>query len=120
MMPSPFQSEFRPHTAEEPGILALTGRISYREAGQLRVALFEAISHGGENLLVDLAEVEAMDTAALAVLVEGMLATEGLGQELFLCTPSDSVQKIFHLAGLEGALAKCWGCIDSASRAIAD
>ncbi len=119
-MPSPFQAEFAPETDERPGILSLSGRISYREAAHLRVQLFETISHGGQHLLIDLAEVEAMDTAALAVLVEGMVATEDKKQEIFLCTPSDSVRRIFHLAGLEGALAKCWDCVDSASRAIAD
>ena len=119
-MPSPFQAEFAPETDERPGILSLTGRISYHEATQLRAQLFEAISHSDQHLLIDLAEVEAMDTAALAVLVEGMVATEDKKQEIFLCTPSDSVRRIFHLAGLEGALAKCWDCVDSASRASAD
>ena len=119
-MLSPFQAEFLPDTDERPGILSLTGRISYREAPHFRAALFEVVSRGGQHLLVDLAEVEAMDTAALAVLVEGMVATEDKKQEIFLCTPSDSGRRIFHLAGLESVLARCWGCLDSASRAIAD
>ncbi len=119
-MSSPFQAKFLHDVEGRPRILSLTGRISYREAARLRATLFEAISPGGQHVFVDLAEVEAMDTAALAVLVEGMVATEGEKQEIFLCSPSDSVRRIFHLAGLEGALANCWDCVDSASRAIAD
>ena len=118
-MPTSFQTEFQPEAANRPAVFSLMGRISYREAGQMRTALFEAIDREELHLLVDLAEVETMDTAALAVLVEGLIATENTEKEIFLCTPSDSVRRIFHLAGLEGALAKCWGCMDSASASIA-
>ena len=119
-MSSSFQAEFLPDAEGHPRILSLAGRISFREAPHLRATLFGAISPAGHHLFIDLAKVEAMDTAALAVLVEGMVATEDEEQEIFLCAPSDSVRRIFHLAGLESALAKCWDCVDSASRAIAE
>lgn len=118
-MSDTFQAVYQPAALQRPGILALSGEISYHEAPQLREALSDAIDRGGP-VLIDLGKVETMDTAALAVLVEGLVTTEAQGQELFLCTPSDSVRRIFHLAGLDGALARCWGCVDLASRAVAD
>lgn len=118
-MPDTFQAVFKPAAPERPGILALSGRISYHQAPELRAVLFEAIDRD-LPVLIDLGKVETMDTATLAVLVEGLVATEEKGQELYLCSPSDSVRRIFHLAGLDGALARCWGCVDLASRAVAD
>lgn len=114
-----FQVVFEPAAPERPNILTLSGRISYHEASRLRSALFEAIDLD-RPVLVDLGRVETMDTAALAVLVEGLATTEQKGQELLLCTPSASVRRVFHLAGLDGALARCWGCVDLASKAVAD
>ncbi len=120
-MPVTYRAEFQPEEEAKAGVLSLIGRISHHEAPQLRASLFEAIDTARtSHLLVDLAEVEAMDTASVAVLVEGLIATEGKEPEIFLCAPSDSVRRIFHLAGLEGALARCWGCRDEASRALAD
>lgn len=117
-MPTTFQVEFSPKEAKRPGVLMLSGRISYHEAPELRTALFGALDEG-ETLLIDLAQVETIDTAALAVLVEGLIATEEKGQEILLCTPSDGVRRMFHLAGLDGALARCWSCLDLASRHVA-
>ena len=120
-MPLTYHADFQAEAEEKAGVLSLAGRISYHQAPHLRASLFEAIDNTRtSHLLVDLAEVEAMDTASLAVLVEGLIATEGKGPEIFLCAPSESVRRIFRLAGLNGALAQCRGCRDDARRAIAD
>lgn len=107
-MPESYRAEFQPATEGMPGILSLAGRISYHQAPHLRAALFEAIEKTRTHqLMVKLGNVESMDTASLAVLVEGLIATHGTDSEIFLCSPSESVRRIFHLAGLDGALARC-------------
>lgn len=118
-MSASFQAELKIEAPESPGVLSLAGRISYHEAPELRTVLFEAIDRE-RPVLVDLGKVETMDTAALAVLVEGLVATEQKGQEILLCTPSDGVRRMFHLAGLDGALARCWGCLELATAHVAD
>ena len=63
--------------------------------------------------MIDLAGVEAMDTAALAVLVEALREAKAAGRKVFLYMASESVRKIFELAGLRDALLSCVDCLDS-------
>lgn len=92
-------------------MLHLRGDLSFREAADLRTALFDAIERSGDkNLVVDLRELDRIDTAAMAVLVEGLVATKDRGPDLFLVGPNESVRRVFELAGLEDALMRCFDC----------
>ncbi|HEX9736452.1 MAG TPA: STAS domain-containing protein [Thermoanaerobaculia bacterium] len=107
-------------TAADGDVLHLRGRATYREAHELRDKLFAAIAaRPSGRVVLELSAVEVMDTAALAVLVEGILATRRKETELFFCTPSESVRQIFALTGLEEALTRCYGCLDEALKASA-
>jgi anti-sigma B factor antagonist len=93
------QTRFEPQGEEDASLLEVRGRVTYREAPALRRALFDAIDNGSkDSLAVDLSEVERMDTAGLAVLIEALLATRGKGPEIRLCRPSDQVRRVFQLA----------------------
>ena len=101
-------------------MLHLRGRASYREAPQLRQAVFDAIALSADkNLVVELDEVETIDTAALAVLVEALMATRDGDPAMFLMCPSNSVRRVFRLAGLEEALTRCYHCWEDLATAIA-
>jgi len=112
-MPQPLEIEYQPEAVQNTAVLHLRGRASFREAPELRSRLFAAIDTlaEGTRLVVELEEVEQIDTAGMAVLVEGLIATRKRGPDLFFCTPSDSVHKVFRLAGLEEALERCFGCL---------
>jgi anti-anti-sigma factor len=105
----PLEIEFVPDAREATATLKLSGRAGYREAPKLRRALFDAIAAStGKNLVVELAHLEKMDTAAMAVLVEGCIATRDGEPPIFLMCPSRSVREVFELAGLEEALTRCY------------
>ncbi|MEM7583196.1 MAG: STAS domain-containing protein [Acidobacteriota bacterium] len=121
-MSQQLEVSYLPEAVENTAVLHLRGTASYRQAPELRSSLFEAIQSldSGRRLVVELAEVEQIDTAGMAVLVEGLLATRDQGPDLYFCTPSDSVRKVFRLAGLEEALQRCYGCLgDVPERAAA-
>ena len=105
--------EYLPEVMAETSVLHLRGAATFSEAPELRQRLFSAIDQKPTGrLVVELAEVERMDTSAMAVLVEGLIATRGSsGPNIFVCTPSSSVRDIFQLAGLEEALSRCYGCL---------
>lgn len=110
-MPSGFEAEFNPSARPATATLRLRGRADYREAARLRRELFEAIAAAGDkNLVVELDEMDRIDTAAMAVLVEGLVATHDEGPTLFLVSPNESVRRVFELAGLEEALLRCYSC----------
>ena len=110
--PQALQIDFHPEALEDTSVLHLKGEATFRQAPELRKQLFGALEQGHRaRLVVELAEVETMDTAAMAVLVEGLMEARHGGPELYFCTPSESVRKVFALAGLEKALQRCFGCL---------
>jgi anti-anti-sigma factor len=114
-----FSAELDPAARPATAILQLAGRVSFREAPELRQALFDAIAGARDkNLVVDLERIETLDTAAMAVLVEGLLATKESDTTVFLLHPSESVQSVFRMAGLEEALTQCCNCWEDFAAAI--
>jgi anti-sigma B factor antagonist len=112
--------ELEPDARPATVMLRLRGSATYHEAPELRRALFEAIGRAQDkNLVVELEKVERMDTAALAVLVEGLMATRDGDPAVFLMHPSESVRRVFRLAGLEDALTRCFDCWEDVAAAIA-
>ena len=107
----PLEIEYYPEAVDDTSVLHLRGTATFREAPQLRDRLFSALDGEAGRLVVELAEVDHMDTASLAVLVESLLATRNRQPDVYFCTPSESVRKVFHLAGLEEALSRCYGCL---------
>lgn len=106
---SQLEVEFVPDARPATATFQLRGEANYRDAPGLRRALFDAIAASADkNFVVELAGVEKMDTAAMAVLVEACIATRGGDTPIFLMCPSDSVRKVFELAGLEEALTRCY------------
>lgn len=117
---SALKIEFVPDARQATATLKLGGRASYEEAPELHRALFDAIEIAKDkNLVVELAGVEAMDTAAMAVLLEALMATRDGEPAIFLMSPSPSVQKVFALAGLEEALTRCYTCWEDLETDIA-
>lgn len=98
--------------------LILEGQVKLDAAGHLRSRLLEAIdnSSGDGYLLVDLAGVESMDMAALAVLVEGVAVGRVKKSPVVLCGPSRQLRDLFRLAGLEGSACGCKSCQEEAER----
>lgn len=100
-------------------VMGLEGEVDYRSAPELRDHLFHALDDAGDGgLLVDLEDVSVIDTAGMAVLVEGLMASRERGGELFLCGAGESVRKVFRLAGLQEALEQCTSCREEAERRL--
>lgn len=117
---SALSTELAPDFKEATVMLRLRGSVDYREAPALRRAVFDAIAVArNKNLVIDLEQVERIDTAAMAVLVEALMATRGGDTTIFLLHPSQPVRDVFELAGLEEALTACCGCWEELATAMA-
>ena len=115
-----FAVEYDPQAGQYTAMLTVSGAVTHREANELRDRLFDAIkAHPERNLVVELSKVSQFDTAGMAVLLEGLMMTNGIEPEVFLVGASDSVTKVFRLAGFEDALLRCFGCMDDIHRQIA-
>ena len=111
--------DFEPRSKPSTATLKLRGEASFREAAELREAMFAAIAESGNrNLVVELDEVNRIDTAGMAVLLEALRATHDRGPDVYLVGASESVRKVFELAGYEDALVRCYGCWGDFEQAV--
>jgi len=68
-------------------VIALSGRLDALEAGPLRELLSSFLDSGKHNLIVDLADVEFVDSAGLAALVKAMKDARLAGGDVRLVSP---------------------------------
>ncbi len=66
-----------------------------------RYMIKEVAQSGQSSVLVDLEQVESMDSAALMALVRGLKLAQSLGKRFSLCSVSPSIKIIFELTQLD-------------------
>jgi len=86
-------------TVGDATVVRLAGELDLYNADQVRVALLAAIDEGPARLIVDLAQVEFLDSTALGVLVE---ARSRLSPgALLLAAPQLETRRALHVTGLD-------------------
>ena len=99
--------EGMPHASS----MALAGRVTLDEASAVRSEILGWLtSTDASRIVMELSNVEKMDTSGAAVLAEAIRVGQDRGQSILLCSPSESVLRIFRLAGFEEVLRCC--CAD--------
>ncbi len=108
MNESTFQTEIRPvPQIDDASTLHIRGRIRYAQAPKLRQDILDWVTGtSASRLIIELDDVEEMDTGA-AVLVEALLFGRERAKQMLLCSPSESVMRLFRIAGFEEALKAC-------------
>ena len=87
--------------AETETILDLSGRFDAFEVDAYRATADPVVDVDNASIVVDLADVNFIDSSALAELVRSMKHTSERGGELVLRNPSDPVRVILELTGLD-------------------
>lgn len=85
-------------------VLELTGRLDSHTVPQLKSQIADYIDSRSAHLVLDISDVTFLDSRALAAIVQGMHACSGIGAELYLAGPNDSVRRIFELTRLDKAI----------------
>ena len=92
-------------TLERISILALQGRIVLGDGtDQLRDKVHELIDAGRNRLIVNLSDVDYVDSSGLAVLISCMRTAQRKGGGLKLVHPSRRVKDILHITRLNTLL----------------
>ena len=86
-------------------ILKLQGRFDAHEVAPVREWVKEQISQGKTRLVVDLGEVNFVDSSALSVLVQGLKNSRENGGDLAICSLQQAVRVIFELTRLDKAFS---------------
>ena len=80
-------------------IVAVRGEIDLATADAVRAELNAALERG-RPVVLDLREVEFMDTQGLAVVIEAQQATSGDGSRFAITRAPDNVHRLFDMIGL--------------------
>ena len=95
----------------EAGTVHLRGRVTFEDAPEFRETILDELSTtAASKVVLELGGIEEMDTSGAAVLAEALKLGQQRGLRVLLCSPSESVLRIFRLAGFEDVLNHC--CAD--------
>jgi anti-sigma B factor antagonist len=103
------------HTQEDHTVLAVGGEIDVYTAPQLRERLIELVEGGNQHIVVDMEQVEFLDSTGLGVLVGGLKRVRAHDGSLRLVCAQERILKIFRITGLE----KVFGIYGSVNEALA-
>lgn len=95
--------DFRVSSARLPDDVALItvgGEIDVHTAPRLRELLVDAVNDGARRLIVDLTQVELLDSTALGVLVGGLKRIRSVEGDLVLVGAGERLLKIFRITRL--------------------
>jgi anti-anti-sigma factor len=81
-------------------IVALTGRVDNSTAGQVQTQLDALLASGEKTVLLDLAGVTYLTSAAFRLLLVATTHAKRQGARLALCSVTGHVRELFELAGL--------------------
>ena len=96
-------------------IVAVGGEIDVYTAPKLRDKITELVGQGSYHLVVDMQQVEFLDSTGLGVLVGGLKKVRAHDGSLQLICNQDRLLKIFRITGL----AKVFVIHESADAALA-
>ncbi|HEX5729979.1 STAS domain-containing protein [Microbacterium sp.] len=92
------------------------GKLNMVSAPELRAVVVDAISGGGNRIVVDLSAIDFMDSSGLGALVGCLKSARQAGGDLRIAAPSTQVSMVLRLSNLDRVLAS----FDSAEAAYRD
>src|SRR5688572_23187904 len=94
-----WQLQSRSGVENGANVLILQGRLGHTAAGELRAAA-DALAAGNKDLIIDLAGVDYLSSAAIKVFERLVVEQAGRGHQLLLRAPSPAARLSIELAGL--------------------
>lgn len=84
--------------------IAVSGELDISSAGRLEEELASAQAQSPELLILDLRELEFMDSTGLRLIVRADEAAKAGGTRFVIVRGPDPVQRVFQLVGLDSRL----------------
>jgi anti-sigma B factor antagonist len=85
-------------------LVAIGGEVDVASAPRLRECLVDLIAGGATQVVLDLDEVDFLDSTGLGVIVGALKRVRGQGGDLRVVCSTTRIRKVFELTGLDRAL----------------
>jgi anti-sigma B factor antagonist len=86
---------------ERTQLVALAGELDLYSADAFRGALDDALEDGATRLVIDLSEVDFIDSVALGVLANAMKRLRAAGGGLAVISGNQQIVRVFEITGLD-------------------
>jgi anti-sigma B factor antagonist len=94
-------------TGHLPGgiaVLRLSGKLNMVSAASVRETVASLVGAGSTRVVVDLADVDFLDSSGLGALVSGLKSTRQAGGDLRIASPGEQVRLVLRLTNMERVL----------------
>ena len=82
-------------------VVTPSGRMDVESSPAVRQAIMDAWNKGAKSVIVDLSEVDFMDSSGLSALVSGMKALRKTGGQLSICNTNAQIRTAMRLTMLD-------------------
>lgn len=82
-------------------LVKLVGKLYMEEASGLRIQLLQLFDEGNRHFVVEVHELESMDTTGLGVFISLYKRTKVVGGEVVIRGAQGSVRQLFALTGMD-------------------
>ncbi len=89
------------HTSPQHAVLTPSGRMDVESSPVVRQAILDLVDSGVQYLVVNLIQVEFMDSSGLSALVSGMKALRRSGGMLTVCQANAQIRTALRLTMLD-------------------
>ena len=88
-------------------LLRLGGVVDFNTAHEFREVLRDWVKQKKEAAVIDLREVDKIDTAGIATIIESVEDMRGYGGRVVLVHDNEHIERAFKVAGREGCCEDC-------------
>ena len=81
--------------------IQVSGQVDLYTSPNLRKAILESVDKSKDIVIVQLSQVEYMDSSGVATLVEGLRSAKKQKKSFQILSPSHAVRKVLNLSRLE-------------------
>ena len=86
-------------------IFKLNGRLDSNTSQGFEKKIFQAISDGSKNMIVDFKDLDYISSAGLRVILKATKAIKREDGRIMLCSMQDYVKEVFEIAGFDSFLS---------------
>ncbi|MFJ8899760.1 STAS domain-containing protein [Streptomyces sp. NPDC102359] len=92
------------HTGERTAVVVVTGDVDLHTAPVLRAQALTAVGQGAPHLVLDMAQVDFVDSTGLSTLIVLMHATQEAGGSLRIASVPDRLVRMVTMTGISQLL----------------
>lgn len=97
--------DMRTKTEQDKTVIELVGDLDFHTARRLRERLLDLHGEGVNDVVLDMSDLEFIDSSGLSVLVAGLKRLRSGGGDLTLRSVSDQTRRVLEVSGLSRVLS---------------